>query len=344
MAEEKINLLDLSPAELEKWMADNGAQKYRARQVLQWLYQKGVANLDLMTDLPTGLRDELKANFDVRLPEISKKSEARDGAAKFLLELPDKRTVEAVLLPDSDMEENTLCLSSQVGCKYGCEFCFTATINFLRNLTSGEMLGECLAVKSAYPKDFRIHRLVFMGMGDPLDNFEEVKKAVNLFTSKQGMEFSPRRITLSTAGVIPRIAEAWSLGVNLAISLNAADDARRLKLMPIERKYSIDLLLAALRKLDTSTRQKLTAEYVMLKGVNDSLSDADRLALILRGLNIRINLIRFNPFPACKFMPSDDRAILPFQERLKKAGFMTFIRKSRGGEILAACGQLAGKK
>ena len=185
MAEEKINLLDLSLDELEKWMADNDAQRYRARQVLQWLYQKGVADLDQMTDLPTGLRDELKGSFAVQFPKIIKKSEARDSAVKFLLELQDKRLIETVLLPDPDLEENTLCLSSQVGCKYGCEFCFTATLNFQRNLTSGEMLGEYLAVKSAYPKDFRIHRLVFMGMGDPLDNFrrgQESAEYVNLQT------------------------------------------------------------------------------------------------------------------------------------------------------------------
>ena len=340
MEQEKPNILNSSLEELEKWISGHGAEPYRGRQVFQWLYQKGAIGFDEMTDLPAKLRAELKNNFSIHLPSVAGKNEARDGTTKFLFELFDHERIEAVLIPEP--EENTLCVSVQVGCKYGCEFCYTATIGFKRSLQSGEIVGQYLAAKSQYPKDFKIHRMVIMGMGEALDNFEELERALNIFKSRQALGFSPRRITVSTAGVAPKIPEVWKLGVNLAISLNAADNAKRLRLMPIAKKYPVQELAKALRALDTSTRQKLTAEYVMLKGMNDSLQDADRLAMLLSGLNIRINLIRFNAFPGCEFDPSDESKVLVFQDRLKKAGFLTFIRKSKGREILAACGQLAG--
>ena len=322
-------------------MSGNGHQPYRGRQVFQWLYKKSAGNFENMTDLPANLRAELENSFSIQIPKVLTKSEAHDGTTKFLFELHDHERIEAVLIPEP--EENTLCISVQVGCKYGCGFCCTATIGFKRDLQSGEILGQYLAVKSKYPADFKIQRLVVMGMGEALDNFAELKKALDIFISRQALGFSPRRITVSTAGVVPKIPEVWKLGVNLAISLNAADDEKRERLMPITKKYPVQELIKALRSLDTSTRQKLTAEYVMLKAVNDSLQDADRLARLLSGLNIRVNLIRFNAFPGCRFEPSDESKVLVFQDRLKKAGFLTFIRKSKGREILAACGQLAGQ-
>jgi len=339
---EKINILNLSPAELEQWMIDAGAQAYRGRQVSRWLYQRGAASFEQMTDLPAGLREKLDSRFYIHLPQVLRQAEARDGTTKFLFELEDLSRIEAVLIPEQG--ENTLCLSAQVGCKYGCGFCYTATVGFQRNLKSGEILGQYLAVTSAMSKDFRIHRLVIMGMGEALDNFNEIQRAFAVFSSGQGLGFSRRRITISTAGVVPKIREAWNLGANLAISLNAADNDTRTRLMPINRSYPLSALVKALRELDTKGRQKLTIEYVMLKNVNDSPEDADRLARLLSGINLRINLIRFNPFPGCRFSPSGEERVLIFQQMLKRAGFMTFIRKSRGGEILAACGQLAGGK
>jgi len=344
MEPKKTNILNFSSHELEAWMTVHGAQAYRARQIWQWLFAKDVLEFEDMTDLPAELRKELADHFYIHLPRVVRKTEDRDGAAKFLFELHDQEHIEAVLLPEAEAGENTLCVSVQVGCKYGCGFCYTATMGFKRNLKSGEIAGQYLAVKSQYPALFKIHRLVVMGMGEALDNFEELKRALVVLTSRQGLGFSPRRITVSTAGVIPAIAKVWALGVNLAISLNAPEDSKRSKLMPITRKYPLKELVKALKSLDTSGRQKLTIEYVLLKGVNDSVSDANRLALLLSGLNAMINLIRFNPFPGCEFQPSDEKKALAFQELLRKAGFMTFIRKSKGREILAACGQLAGRK
>jgi 23S rRNA (adenine2503-C2)-methyltransferase len=344
MEPSKKNLLGLSQAEIEEWMTGHGEQSYRGRQVIHWLYQKQASGIEQMTDLPAKLREKLAAHFCVSIPRVLKKSEAADGAVKFLFELEDKEKIEAVLIPEPAQQENTLCVSAQAGCKYGCAFCATARLGFQRSLSSGEILGQYLAVMKEYPPAFRIHRLVIMGMGEALDNFDAVKAAFEVFTSRQGFGLSPRRITISTAGVATMIAAAWGLGANLAVSLNSADNEKRTRLMPINRKHPLPALVSELRKLDTATRQKLTAEYVMLKSVNDSSQDADRLALLLSGIDIRINLIRFNAFPGCDFLPSDEARVLAFQDRLKKAGFMTFIRKSKGQEILAACGQLAGRK
>jgi len=184
---------------------------------------------------------------------------------------------------------------------------------------------------------------VMMGMGEPLDNFEEVKKAISVFTSRQGLDYSPRRITVSTVGICDLIPQVWELGVNLAVSINAPDDERREKIMPINRKYPLSELIATLKKLDTSTRQKLTCEYVLLKDFNDSIKDAEKLAELVEGLKVRINLIRFNPFPEAEFEEPDEKRVLEFQQKLRQKGFMVFIRKSKGREILAGCGQLAGR-
>jgi 23S rRNA (adenine2503-C2)-methyltransferase len=280
----------------------------------------------------------------VPFPKILRKIEAEDGACKFLLELWDRELIEAVLIPAEETRETTLCLSVQVGCKYGCGFCRTATMGFKRNLESGEMLGEYLAVKSGLTSGAKIHRLVFMGMGEPLDNLEALKPALEIFCSRHGIGFSPRRITISTAGVVPALKAAWSLGCNLAVSLNAAENEKRKRLMPITRKYPLPSLLNSLRSLDLRARQKLTIEYVMLKAVNDSQEDAQQLVKLLSGIEARVNLIRFNPFPGCVFRPSEEAQIFAFQNRLRQAGFRCFIRKSRGAEILAGCGQLAGSK
>ncbi len=343
MVKEKVNLLNLSQPELSSWAAEQGLEKYRSRQVFQWLYKKTTLDFERMTDLPKDLRSGLSEHFYLRLPKIVETKTAEDGAIKFLLELEDRKRIEAVMIPDQAGQENTLCLSSQVGCKHGCGFCYTGSIKFQRNLASGEILGQYFAVRARLPKRAEINRLVFMGMGEPLDNFEELKKATGIFTSHSALDWSPRRITISTAGVTPLIPEAWTLGVNLAISISSPDPQKREQLMPISKKYPLEDLVQVLNQLDTSGRQKLTAEYVLLKGFNDSIQDAHRLAQLLSGLKIMINLIRFNPFPGCGFKPSEEGRVLEFQEHLKQAGFMVFIRKSKGGKILAACGQLAGR-
>ena len=323
-------------------MNEQGWERYRARQLWLWLYKKEVSGFDQMTDLPKSLRAELKKHFYFHRPEVIEKTQAQDQTTKFLLELEDGKKIEAVLIPDPDQRENTLCLSVQVGCKFGCKFCYTARRGWERNLTSGEILGQYFAVRSLYPKKFKIHRLVMMGMGEPLDNFDQVKKAVSIFTSRQGLGYSPRRITISTAGIIDLIPAVWELGVNLAVSINAPEEEKRSQIMPINHRYPLKDLIFCLKNLDTSTRQKLTAEYVLLAGFNDSEEDALKLANLLSELKIRINLISLNPFPGCEFSPPAQKRVEEFQKKLREEGFMVFIRKSRGREILAGCGQLAG--
>jgi len=340
----KTNILNMSQLELERWMAEQGLEKYRAGQIFQWLYQRSVFDFEKMTDLPKDLRRVLKKDFYSSLPEIKEIIRSEDLATKFLFELEDGARIEAVLIPDENEKENTLCVSSQVGCRFGCGFCRTGGIKFKRNLKTGEILGQYLAVRARLKHGEAIQRLVFMGMGEPLDNFEEIKKAFAIFTSRSGLRLSPRRITISTAGVTPLIPEVWSLGVNVAVSLNSADPEKRAILMPITRKYPLPDLIQTLKQLDTSGRQKLTAEYVMLKGFNDSNEHAFRLVRLLSGLKIMINLIRFNSFPGCEFEPSEEKQVLEFQEKLKQSGFLVFIRKSKGADILAGCGQLAGRK
>ena len=342
MPSKRKNLLNLSQAELEQWMVEKGWERYRARQILLWLYKKHTTSFAEMTDLPKSLRQELEENFYFYIPRILEQKKAEDETSKFLLELEDKKTIEAVLIPDHTQRENSLCLSVQVGCKFGCKFCYTAQRGFERNLTSGEILGQYFAVRSLYPKKFKIHRLVMMGMGEPLDNFEKVKKALSIFTYRQGLGYSPRRITISTAGIIDLIPSAWELGVNLAVSINASEEEKRNQIMPINHRYPLKALVSCLKELDTSSRQKLTAEYVLLAGFNDSEEDAFKLANLLSDLKIRINLIALNPFPGCEFSPPTREKVEEFQKILKGAGSMVFIRKSRGREILAGCGQLAG--
>jgi len=343
MAEPQANILNLTWLELETWMRQNGLEPYRSRQIFQWLYKKSATDFEQMTDLPKDLRTSLKNRFYFQVPKIIAEKRTRDGTVKFLFELEDQERIEAVMIPDQEQKENTLCLSSQAGCKFACGFCYTGTISFKRNLTSAEILGQYFSVQGRLPGRAEIHRLVFMGMGEPLDNFEELSKAIGIFTSRKGLDLSPRRITISSAGITPLIPQAWSLGVNLAVSINSADPGKRARLMPLSRKYPLPELAKALKLLDTSGRQKLTAEYVMLKGFNDSIPDARGLARLLGGLKIMINLIRFHSFPGCEFEPSAENRILAFQDHLKQAGFMVFIRKSKGKEILAACGQLTGR-
>jgi len=340
----KTNLLNLLPNELEEWMRTHKLEPYRARQIFLWAYKKNTFDFDQMTDLPFSLRKELKNYFYFYLPKVIDQKSATDGAQKFLLELEDKKCIEAVFIPESTPKENSLCLSCQVGCKLGCSFCATGAFGFQRNLSAGEIIGQYLVAQSALTRKNKIDRLVFMGMGEPLDNWQELKKALSIFTSRKELGFSPRRITVSTAGIIPLIPELWATGVNVALSINAPDNKKRTELMPINQKYPLGQLVKTIRELDIPFRQKLTCEYVLIKGVNDSLEDADKLAWLLAKIPLRVNLIAFNHFPGSEFLSPEPNQVLAFQEKLRGAGLMAFIRKSVGKEILAGCGQLAGRR
>lgn len=336
----KKNLLDLSLKELEEWFISKKAQKFRARQVFIWLYKKPFVSFEEMTDLPLSLRKELEKEFQIFLPKVLEVKKAKDSSRKYLLELEDGKTIETVLIPEA--LRNSLCISVQAGCKMGCRFCATAKAGFSRNLKTSEIIGQYLITKQDLGKKGKINTIVLMGMGEALDNLSEVKKAIEIFTSRIALGFSPRRITVSTAGVSDKIQEIWNLGVNLAVSINAPNQALRERLMPISKKYHLDNLIEEMRKLKFYQRQKLSVEYVLIKEINDSEKDAKELAKLLEGLNVRINLISFNAFPGSEFSAPDQNRVLQFQKLLREYGFQCFIRKSKGEEILAGCGQLSG--
>jgi len=320
-----------------------GAQlpKYRARQVFEAVYGHQIADLADILTLPRGLRTELSARFTVGSPVISSRFESADGTKRYLLTLGDGRSVESVFMPEEDRD--TICLSTQVGCPVDCKFCLTALLGLERNLTAGEIVGQVLTVV----RDNGLMRtpgrlnLVMMGMGEPLLNLENVIKATRLLTDPDGVGISQRRITLSTAGIIPKILELGKEPVRpkLAISLNASTEQMRCELMPITRKYHLKELLDCCKKFPLRPWEKLTFEYVLLKGVNDSDDDARRVVRLLANMNAKVNLIALNPGPGISFeTPAPDR-VGSFQAIIRRS-MPCFLRKPRGRDIYAACGQL----
>ena len=314
---------------------------YRARQIYDAVYRQKVPELVQISTLPAGLRAELGAVFNVGLPVQVSRYESVDGTRRYLLGLDDGRSVETVLMPEESRD--TICISSQVGCPVNCKFCLTALMGLERNLTAGEIVGQVLFVISAHKLSAESDRLniVMMGMGEPLLNLEQVLKATRLLTDKAGIAISPRRITLSTSGIIPKIVELGLEAVRpkLAISLNASTEEQRQELMPITRKYHLKDLLEACRNYPLRPWEKLTFEYVLLKGVNDTDADARRVVKLLARLNAKVNLIALNPGPGIAFETPDPERVHSFQNIVKRA-MPCFIRKPRGRDIFAACGQL----
>jgi len=344
------DLQDLSRAELEAWCAAADEPRYRATQILAWVHRKGASTFDAMSNLPRGLRAKLARDFGIGRLEPAFVAEASDGTRKALFRLPvdDGRAaaIESVLIPQFDREAGardrlTLCISSQAGCGMGCAFCATARMGLVRNLTPAEIVGQVRAGQAlAAPRT--VTNIVFMGMGEPLANYEVVRTALEILTAEWGYAISPRRITVSTVGlapVIPRlIAETR---VHLAVSLSATTDAQRARLMPVDRRYPLATLFAACRELPLPRRKRITFEYVMLGGENDTDADARRLVGLLHGLRAKVNLIPFNPFPGAGFAVSPRERIVRFQSILHAHGVNATIRESRGQDIQAACGQLA---
>ena len=335
-----ITLLTLTEPEMASFIRAQGWPGYRATQILRWLYQRRAQTIAAMTDL--SLRDRATLAECARIGRATRCTvlESQDGTRKLLLTLDDGMTIEAVLIPDD--ERLTLCVSTQVGCMLDCGFCLTGTMGLKRNLKPHEIVDQVLAAQDRLKHGERITNLVFMGMGEPLANVDALEKAVACITNKSwGLGWSPRRITVSTAGLASRLKHVAALGVNLAISLNATTEAQRRDLMPAASELaSLRSLLAACRRYPLPLNRRLTFEYVLLAGVNDLPSDAQRLATLLRNIQCKVNLIPFNEFPGSRFQRPRDRDILQFQATLRQAGIDAFVRKSRGRDVLGACGQL----
>jgi 23S rRNA (adenine2503-C2)-methyltransferase len=345
------DIQDLSRAELEAWCAAVGEPRYRATQILAWVHRKDVDDFERMSNLARALRARLAADFSLRRLAPSFVAAAADGTRKLLFHLPaagDARAaaIESVLIPQVEREGGardrlTLCISSQAGCGMGCGFCATARMGLVRNLTPREIVGQVRAGRTlAAPRP--LTNIVFMGMGEPLANYEAVRTALEILTAEWGHAISPRRITVSTVGLVPVIPRLIAeTRVNLAVSLSATTEAQRARLMPVDRRYPLRALLDACRALSLPRRKRITFEYVMLGDENDSEADARRLVRLLHGLRAKVNLIPFNPFPGAGFVPSPRERIVRFQTILRDHGVNATIRESRGQDIQAACGQLA---
>jgi 23S rRNA (adenine2503-C2)-methyltransferase len=337
----RANLVGLLPSELEDLAVALGASRYRGRQLATWIYRKGALDLDAMSDLPKELRARLAETHEIALPEIERETPSQDGSRKLVFRLADDRRVSAVLMPDDG--RMTLCLSTQVGCGYGCTFCLTGTMGLDRNLTAAEIVGQLLAANALLGAEGRVTHIVFMGMGEPLANYASLVTALRIMLdAKLGIGYSPRRVTVSTVGLVSGIDRLGreDLRVNLAISLHGATDEVRGRLMPVNRSWNLDALMAAVRRYPLASRQRVFFEYVMLEDVNDSAEDARRLAALLRGVRAKVNLIPFNDWDGSSFRRPPLPRILAFQGILLDAGITTTVRWSKGEDIGAACGQL----
>ena len=340
---DKVNLLDFDRAALSAWFTARGEKPFRAQQVLQWMHQQGLDSFAAMTNLSKSLREALDCAAAIRAPAVAADQRSADGSRKWLFELADGNRIETVYIPETDRA--TLCVSSQVGCSLNCRFCSTARQGFNRNLSTAEIIGQLwlarrlLAADGARP----FSNVVLMGMGEPLLNFDNVMTSVALMQDDFGYALSKRRVTLSTAGVVPALRRLGQVtDISLALSLHAPDDSLRNELVPLNRKYPIEEVLRACREYVGESRRRVTVEYVMLDGVNDSDAQARDLARLLRRLPSKVNLIPFNPFPATQYRRSSAERIDRFRDILHRSGIVTITRKTRGDDIDAACGQLAG--
>ena len=337
----KTDLKGLNARETEEWAVDNGLEFYRGKQIRHWLMNRLAASCDEMRNLPKAVRALVEEAAIISPLEEVKTETSEDGTRKHLLRLHDGHLIESVLIPERD--HLTLCISSQAGCAMGCRFCETGKQGLNRNLSPSEIIEQVILAKRSLEDPERLRNIVLMGMGEPLANYDAVMKAVGNLIAEDGMNFSHRKITLSTCGLVPEMERLGrDITVNLAVSLNAADNATRTSLMPVNRKYPLEMLIPACRKFPLPNRRMITFEYILINGINDRDQDALRLSRLLSGLRAKINLIALNASPGSEMSaPSMDR-ILHFQEILIKHHFTAIIRKSKGRDIRAACGQLTG--
>lgn len=336
------NLKAYSPDALRERLRADGLPAYRADQIAGWLYQRGVEDPAEMTDLDRGLRRRLAAEWTTRALEVTSVERSADGTIKAALAAHDGAVVEAVLIPEED--RTTLCVSTQVGCPLACSFCATGTLGLTRNLSAAEIVDQVCRMAELLPAGRRISNVVYMGMGEPLLNLAAVVESVRTLIHPRGFAFAPRRVTVSTAGVVPRIPDLLArVPVNLAVSLHAATDAVRDELVPLNRRFPLGVLLETLRGLPgLSRRRPVFFEYTLLAGVNDDVEDARRLVRLLRGIPSKVNVIPMNPHPGAPYAAPGPEAVDRFLGALARGGLTTTLRRSRGADIDAACGQLAG--
>jgi 23S rRNA (adenine2503-C2)-methyltransferase len=335
-----MNLAELERAEVEAAVGELGVPGYHGRQVFRWLYRRGVTRFDEMTDLSRPLRAELASVFTVTTPVVERQQTSVDGTTKVELRLEDGRHIEAVYIPDTPVQ--TFCVSTQVGCAMGCGFCLTGKMGLVRQLSAGEIAGQVRVLAHTTGLAGDAFNIVLMGMGEPLHNYDATMKALRILADPQGLAVHPKRVTLSTVGIVPaleRLATEPDMP-NLAISLHATTDADRSRLVPINRRYDLEALIAACKRFPQAKRRRITFEYVLLAGVNDTPEDARRLARLLDGIKAKVNLIPLNEAAGIPFSrPSDDR-VDGFARALVGRGIRVSVRKSRGRDIRAACGQL----
>jgi len=334
------DLAGLELGDLEQRLVAEGLEAFRARQLFRWVFRRGVTDFERMTDLPKALRTRLESMFAVSAPQVVGRERSEDGTEKFLLQLADRRRIESVFIPDTPGQ--TLCISTQAGCAMRCAFCLTGRMGLGRNLSAGEIVGQVRVLVEALGLRETRYNVVLMGMGEPLHNYDETMRALRMMGSEDGLAISPRRITLSTVGIVPALERLASepFMPNLAVSLHATTEVQRDLLVPLNRKYRISDVIDACRRFPIKRRSRITFEYVLLAGVNDSPEDARRLVRLLSGIRAKVNLIPLNEAPGIPFQrPSDDR-VDEFARILADRHLTVSVRKSRGRDIRAACGQL----
>jgi len=342
---DRTNIKTYSITAFEEWLVENDIKPYRATQIFKWLYKFHADSFQVMTDISLALRKKLSDQFSIVMPSIAQILASTDGSRKIVFRLHDGYHIESVLIPERN--HYTLCISSQVGCAQGCKFCLTAKMGLIRNLSHDEIVSQVQLVLRDIQPDLSMPmtNIVFMGMGEPLANYDHVKRAIEiLIDSKYGYQFSTRKITLSTCGIIPNMIRfSQDLPVQIAISLNATENDTRSMLMPVNRKYPIEHLLDTCQNYSLRPSRMLTMEYVLIKNINDGISHANMLCQLLRGLRVKINLIPYNPHLGSDFERPDQSVIDAFQKTLIKNNFTVIIRQSKGSDISAACGQLSSE-
>jgi len=339
------SITSLKLSDLENKILDLGEKKFRAKQIFNWLYSKLALDYNEMGNVPEKIRKYMSDNYSILPFTVVGSLESTDGTIKYAFKMNDSKIVEAVHIP-MESGKITFCISSQVGCAMGCKFCNTASMGFIRNLTVGEIVSQVIFLKKqACIPSKHAFNIVFMGMGEPLLNLDNVMNAVNIITEPEGINLSYRRITLSTCGIVDGLEKLakYEKRPRLAISLNGADNITREKIMPITKKIPLDKLILALSKFPLSTRERFTFEYVLIDNLNDSLEDAKNILMLLKGLKYKLNLIPFNEFPGCSLKRVTDKRMDAFQQFLINKGVTAIVRKSKGDDIKAACGQLASK-
>jgi len=335
----KVDFKDMDLEETRAWVEKIGIEKYRAEQIRRWIFGHQAESFDKMTTISKELRRYFNSHCILSSLKVVKTENSLDGTKKFLFELEDGNRIESVLIPER--YHYTLCISSQVGCAMGCKFCLTGKQGLVRNLRASEVINQVIQARQSMEKPEKLTNIVFMGMGEPLANFDTVKKAVKNIISHDGLSFSRRRVTLSTCGLVPKIEKlAREMPVNLAVSINASNDKTRDFLMPVNERYPLRELIEVLRRFPLEKGRRITFEYVLIKNINDSIKDASNLAKLLRGVSAKINLIPFNHYNGSPFKSPDEETIFGFKNTLIKKNLTVTIRRSKGGDISAACGQL----